>query len=207
MLELERWRELVQRLGSKSDMDELFLRLCEAYSEPHRAYHTSDHIEHSLCELDRAADLAERLGEVEVAIWFHDAIYTLGATDNEEQSARWAAAALAAAGILAPVVMRVADLILATRHDTVPLHSDARLMVDIDLSTLGCPPKEFAKYERQIRQEHQSVPEPTYRKKRVELLQSFLSRESIYLTEFFHNLYEMQARENLSRSIAALRGA
>ena len=70
-----------------------------AYSEPHRHYHTTAHIDACLAELDLAGDLASDRGEVEVALWFHDAIYRSWRHDNEQRSADLAAETLRAAPV------------------------------------------------------------------------------------------------------------
>ncbi len=206
MKELERWRELWGRLGGDSDPEIPFSRLVEAYSEPHRAYHTLDHVRECLMEFDRARGCAQEPDEVEAALWFHDVVYVPGAADNERQSAYWAVEALTEAGVLPAVAHRVADLIMATRHTAPPAGRDARLVVDIDLSILGQPPEKFAAYERKIRREYGWVTEQTYRQARAKILESFLNRDAIYLTSFFRDLYETQARENVERSLARLRG-
>ena len=69
---------------------ETYERLVAAYSEPHRHYHTMRHVAACLRELDSAADLASDAREVELALWFHDAIYSTTAGDNEARSAAWA---------------------------------------------------------------------------------------------------------------------
>ena len=101
---------------------------------------------------------------------------------------------------------RIAELVLATRHLTVPRDPDARLLCDVDLSILGRGPEIFDEFERRIRREYHWVPDPAYRMARSEVLSGFLGRHPIYQTEYFGNLYEIQARANLERAIAQLAG-
>ncbi len=203
--DLERWRELWKELNCKTNADEVFSILVKFYSEPHRAYHTLGHIRHCLNEFESVRHLAMRDREIELAIWFHDAVYKPMAKDNEERSARLAEQFLLEAEVPATVVERVFKLILATKHDAIPDEPDARLLVDIDLSTLGAPEEIFDEYAKNIRFEYKHVPWLFYKRKRVALLMSFLSRPKIYLTEEFRERCEAQARQNLARSIARLR--
>jgi predicted metal-dependent HD superfamily phosphohydrolase len=77
-------------------------------------------------------------------LWFHDAVYELRRSDNEEQSARLAEGALSNAGAPREVGARVATLVLATRHTASPESTDEQLLVDIDLSILGATESRFA---------------------------------------------------------------
>jgi predicted metal-dependent HD superfamily phosphohydrolase len=45
-----------------------------------------------------------------------------------------------------------------------------------------------------------------FRRKRAEILESFLARPQIYTTQLFRDRYEASARRNLSQAIATLRG-
>jgi predicted metal-dependent HD superfamily phosphohydrolase len=101
----------------------------------------------------------------------------------------------------------VADLVLATRHDTLPADPDAQLLCDIDLSILGRDADRSARFEQQIRREYAWVPEPLYRSARAEVLAGFLARPAVYQTEFFRERYERGARSNLTRIIGELRGS
>ena len=74
--------------------------------------------------------------------------------------------------------------------------------MDIDLSILGRAPDVFEKYEADIRQEYRWVPSVIYNRKRADVLDSFLQRERIYLTQPFFDKYEKPARENIEKSIA-----
>ncbi|MCI0690564.1 N-methyl-D-aspartate receptor NMDAR2C subunit [candidate division KSB1 bacterium] len=205
MTDFERWRELWKELNCKTNADEVFRVLVTCYSEPHRAYHTLDHIRHSLNEFESVQHLAVRGKEIELAIWFHDAVYKPVAKDNEERSARLAEQFLLEAEVPATIVESVSKLILATKHVNIPHEPDARLLVDIDLSTLGAPEEIFDEYEKNIRFEYKHVPWLFYKRKRAALLTSFLSRPNIYLTEEFRDRCEAQARRNLARSLARLR--
>jgi predicted metal-dependent HD superfamily phosphohydrolase len=77
-------------------------------------------------------------------------------------------------------------------------------MNDIDLAIFGQPADRFAEYERQIRLEYEWVDEAVYREKRAEILRGFLDRPRIYLTDYFHQRLDQQARANLSELIRLL---
>jgi predicted metal-dependent HD superfamily phosphohydrolase len=101
----------------------------------------------------------------------------------------------------------VDDLILFTRHDLDPDTRDGKLMVDIDLASLGLPPEMFDANGRAIREEYAHVPEDDFRRGRASLLGRFLNRPRIYLTDEFFNRYETQARQNLRRSLNSIDAA
>jgi predicted metal-dependent HD superfamily phosphohydrolase len=153
-----------------------------------------------------ARALAERPAEVELALWFHDAIYDTRAADSEERSAAWARASLARADAEPAVAERVAALVLATEHAVHVARGDAALLVDVDLSILGAAPARFDEYEAQVRREYAWVPEPGFRAARAEILAGFLARPRIFTTEHFFGRLETPARANLARSLARLRG-
>lgn len=205
MTNLKRWQNLWHSIGGQSEAEVHFAELKERYSEPHRAYHTLDHISNCLAQFDLVRHQAARPDEVEFALWLHDVIYDPHVSDNEEKSAQWAVDMLHQGTVPAAVIARVAELILITRHTTVPEDIDAQLVVDIDLSILGCVPDIFAVYEDQIRYEYNWVPDEVYRQERARILERFLARPAIYLTPFFKGHYEVQARKNLKQSILKLR--
>ena len=203
-MDLERWTALWQRLGARSTGLAVFERLAAAYAEPTRTYHNAKHIGDCLTLLDTSRRLAGHPDEVEAAIWFHDAVYVPGRTDNEEQSAELARTSLLEAQVASEATERVCALVLATRHATTPHQPDESLLCDIDLSILGAPPERFDLFERQIRQEYANVPEQIYRRRRSEILRRFLNRPSIFQTAWFRERYEAPARENLERVLRTL---
>jgi predicted metal-dependent HD superfamily phosphohydrolase len=207
MICIERWRAVWNLLGIEPALympEHLFAELIACYSESHRQYHNLTHLKECLLQFDQACFLAEHPAEVEIAIWFHDAIYNTRRSNNEEKSALWARDCLAAANVDAAVAKRVYSFILATRHDVIPQVMDACLLVDIDLSILGANPDHFDEYEYQIRQEYAWVPDCLFCRKRRALLQGFLARARIFNTTYFVERYEKQARLNLNRSLDKL---
>ena len=202
-MEFGRWQSLMARLGLAAHRD-TFDALHAAYSEPHRAYHTAEHIAACLRHLDEAADLAGAPDEIEIALWFHDAVYKTRAQDNERRSARWAVEFLKSSGTSEDVIARVERHIIATEHSAVPNEPDSALLVDIDLAILGAPADAYRVFETNIRREYKWVPGPLFRRKRAEVLESFLARPRIYATDRFRDRYEVAARRNLTAAIAEL---
>jgi predicted metal-dependent HD superfamily phosphohydrolase len=199
-----RWLAFWTRAGAWGDPEPEWRSLSARYEEPHRAYHTLRHIAHCLDELESARGLAADPLAVEMALWYHDAVYDPRAKDNEERSADLAARASAAMGLAAGFGARVAGLIFVSTHRAPAADPDPKLFADIDLSILGQAPEAFDEYERQVRVEYSWVPEPAFRAGRSAILRSFLERPSVYGTDFFRQKYEAAARQNLSRSIARL---
>jgi predicted metal-dependent HD superfamily phosphohydrolase len=204
MTTLVRWQSVWRELGASDAHADLFDRLVACYSEPHRKYHTMQHLNECFAHMERVRSIAERPGEVELALWFHDAVYKTSRQDNEERSADWARESAQAGGLSVEQANRIFALVMVTKHNAVPVGRDAELLVDIDLGILGSGPARFDQYEVQVRQEYSWVPGPLYRKERRKILQEFASRPTIYCTEYFRAAYEAQARDNIARSLAQL---
>jgi predicted metal-dependent HD superfamily phosphohydrolase len=198
------WFLLWQRLDTQGDPHKAYNDLVARYSEPHRAYHTMEHIGHCLHEFEQVRHLAINASAIELALWYHDAVYDTKAKDSEERSAVLAEEVVKKALLPDNLGRLVVNLIAATKHTSVHTDSDVQLIVDIDLSILGQSEERFDEYERQIRREYKWVAEDVFAAGRSAILKSFLDRPTIYSTQFFRNKYEAQAQRNIIRSVAKL---
>lgn len=208
MFTAKRWVQLWQRLGAPRQADnalaDTFAALAARYAEAHRHYHTAQHILECLAHFDGARSLCRHADEVELALWFHDAIYNCRAQDNEAQSAHWAMRVMRDAGLADDAQERVHALIMATCHEALPDTQDSQVLVDIDLAILGADAARFDQYEDQVRAEYDFVPAILFRRTRKKILKGFLARPGIYATAYFKAQLEKRARENLARSLAKL---
>ena len=195
---MDRWRFRANR--------DVFNALVSAYSEKVRYYHTIEHLEACLENLDRCAELADHLHEIELALWFHDAIYWPLSGENELKSADWAGSFLSKNGASSDQVSRVHKLVMTTQHPSEPGSKDESILLDIDLAILGADSETYEAFERGVRREYRLIPAFIFRRKRAELLRSFLERPQIYHTEPFRSQLEARARENMSNAISRLSG-
>lgn len=198
-----RWHSLMGSLGLSAAPD-VYAALCQAYGEKHRHYHTHEHINAMLRHLDACKNQVLIADELELAIWYHDAIYRPFSSTNEADSAAWAGEFLQQQGYPAAGIHRVQGLIMATEHNGPAKTTDQQWLVDIDLSILGTRPEVYAEYEQQLRREYRWVPGFLFRKKRAALLQTFLDQLPIYHTPFFQDRYEAAARNNLKTAVEQL---
>ncbi len=201
----QHWMSLWERFGAQGDAPKVYNDLADRYAEPHRAYHTLEHIGHCLDELEQVRHLATNPDAVELALWYHDAVYDTKAKDSEERSATLAVEMMRSASLSDNLEQLVANLITATKHTTAYTDPDVQLLVDIDLSILGQTEDKFDEYEWQVRKEYEWVSEDAFVAGRLAILKSFLDRPTIYSTQFFYNKYEVQARRNIAKSLARLR--
>lgn len=202
-MDQQRWQQLMQALQF-ADNDETYHKLYQAYSEPHRYYHSAAHIEDCLTKLDSVREQAQTPAHIELAIWFHDAIYKPLSSSNEIDSAQWAYRFVIKQPASDVMAQQIYTLVMATVHNAPVTQHDMSLLVDIDLSILGADSQRYNEFEQQIRQEYSSVPTFIFRRKRKSILQSFLSRARIFQHEYFYQLYEQQARSNLRNAIDSL---
>jgi len=130
------WRELdvpmtPALLGA---FDELNAR----YSEPHRKYHTVRHLDECFSKLGEIRPFAEHPAEVEVALWYHDAVYEQRSDQNEAKSAELAAATVRSAGKPAGCAQRIAALIIfSTALFRERYEGQARANIERSLKQLG----------------------------------------------------------------------
>jgi len=206
----EAFTVLWRKAGCSGDGILWYERLRAGWQSPGRAYHDWRHLGECLTEFDtvRESFPEANLPVVELAIWFHDIVYNPKAIDNEERSADLAVEALHEGGAAEDLVSAVFALVMATKSHNVPpgdLGKNTALLLDIDLSILGKPSERYWEYEEQIRMEYEWVPMQVFSEKRAEILQGFLSRPRLYLTEPFYDRYEATARSNLAAAIHHLR--
>ena len=209
MTEIGPWIETWRSLGVTDSpaLRRLHGDVLGRYAEPHRHYHTAQHLAECFEKVGAIISLAEHPAEVHVALWFHDAIYDTGRHDNEERSAAWARSAAQELGAAPDSAQRIHDLIMLTRHAAEPVGVDGQVLVDADLSILGAPPARFQEYEAQVRREYEWVAEAVFRSTRARILKEFLNRRHLYCTAHFRERYEGQARRNLRDSLESLGAA
>lgn len=177
-----------------------------AYSEPHRHYHTLEHIEDCLAHLAAVEGLsAEERRTLELAIWWHDAVYDPTRGDNEAVSAEWARRDLTAMGEPPGAIEEVSRLILLTSgHAVEPGDRLGAVLVSIDLSILGRAPAAYDRYAAQVREEYGFVADDAWRAGRAAVLRRFLEAPVIYADPTFADRYEKAARGNMARELERL---
>ena len=180
-------------------------QIVDRYNEKHRCYHTLRHLEECFEHWASVRSTTSHPAEVEVALWFHDAIYDTRRNDNEQRSANWAREIALLAAVSMEASQRIFDLIMYTRHAVQqPVGADAQTLIDIDLAILGADSDRFVEYEDQIRREYSWVPDNDFQKARFAILNEFLKREHIYFTSWFRDRYETRARDNIGQSLETL---
>jgi predicted metal-dependent HD superfamily phosphohydrolase len=170
------------------------------YTRSDRFYHDINHINDGLNNFEEIRHLAEDPNSLEMAWWWHDFVYDTRSSTNELNSALKAGCILVNLGIQKSFRHKVIQRIVATKHDHIPNDFDSKLIVDIDMASLGTPPNIFDQNTSNIRQEYLHISDEEFRVGRIEFFRKFLaSQPSIYLTDYFRDKYEAQAQENLRR--------
>ena len=177
-------------------------------AEPHRVYHGQAHID-ALLEAFRARRGTVRDPDaVELAIWFHDAVYRPGAADNERRSAALLRA-LPEGAVPAPTLAAAETMILATERHAVPdglPAADVALFLDMDMAILGAAPNAYDGYAAGVAREFVPVVgAAAYRQGRAAFLRGALaSGRPLFVTARARAALEGPARSNMRRELAAL---
>jgi predicted metal-dependent HD superfamily phosphohydrolase len=192
------WTEsLVSAGAAPDDLERVLDDLRSRYEEPHRRYHTLEHLDEMLAAVDELADQVDDLDAVRLAVCYHDAIYEPRSSTNEADSAILARDELVGLGLPADRAERVAELVRTTADHT-PTGGDAGVLADADLWILGAPPARYRRYADDVRREYGYVSDEGWRLGRAAVLADFLRRDRLYTTDRFHAARDRQARANLA---------
>lgn len=168
------------------------------YDEPHRHYHDLGHVTFCLKNLDLVKDRLPDPRAAELAIWFHDVIYRPGSRSDEEDSKNWFFKN--ASGVLKEeIVADVCRLILATKHDHVPDNLDEQFICDVDLSSFGVDWKTYLADSAGLRLERADQSDVEFYTSKIKFLTMLKNRERIFSTDFFREILESRARQNIER--------
>jgi len=178
--------------------------LQQRYSESVRHYHNMGHVSFCLEQLDLVYSLLRDPGSVELAVWFHDVVYTPSSPGNEAESADLFRRS--ATGAATTLVDSVSALILETKHVDQPTDGDACYLVDIDLASLGQPWSWFLRDTQALRREQSATADEEYHRAHAAFLGRLLARPHLYSTEFFRSRYEDRARRNIQRCLKSPAG-
>jgi predicted metal-dependent HD superfamily phosphohydrolase len=184
--------------------EELREDLLARWSETHRKHHTVGHLHEMLDAIAVLADAGVEFDReaVELAAWFHDAIYEIGRDDNEDRSAELARELLASS----PIRDEVARLVLVTKTHEVPeLDNNGAVLSDADLSVLGSEPFRYLAYAAAVREEYADVPDEVFKPARAQVLSALLDGQ-LFHTAVGRERWEERARRNIAEEIAELTG-
>ena len=183
------------------------------YNEPQRAYHSLQHIQQLFGQFDQVKNNLHEPHIIALALLYHDVIYEPTRSDNELKSAEYAVESLT--GYLnAEQCQHIYALIMMTASHQVEKwlnkakerekYSDAAYLLDMDLSILGSSWSVYEHYAHAVRQEYAHVSDDDYRVGRMAVLKELLAHPTLYLTDYYYERLEKQARKNIEHEITLL---
>ena len=201
----EIWNILAFKLKiSTKDSARIFQEIETRYAEPHRTYHTMIHIYQLFMLMENHPSEIKNHTLVELSILFHDIIYNPQQNDNEEKSAALADE-LVGKYLDASTRHELKLMIESTQlHKPILASSDNKYFLDMDTSILGVSTRIYNQYVKKIREEYRVLSREHFDLGRKDFLINFLKRPRIFYTELYHEQFEDQARENISKEISLL---
>ena len=179
------------------------------YNEAQRAYHSLQHIEQLFAQFKQIKHVLNESHIIALALFYHDVIYAPTRSDNELKSAEYAVEALRPY-LSAEQCQHIYALIMMTANHKLAECSnaqknfDAAYLLDMDLSILGASWTDYEQYAQAVRQEYAHVSNPDYRDGRRAVLTELLAHPKLYLTDYYYDRLEKQARQNIKREIKIL---
>lgn len=196
-------------LGRQAPLATRLDAVLRMWSQPQRAYHGAEHLDRMLGATKWLADELDVRDpavtvSLELAVWYHDAVYDARSTDNEARSAELARQSL---GGLLPdrTVAQVARLVLLTAgHSVSEDDLEGCLVVDADLSILGAEPAVYDNYRRGVRAEYAHLDEATFIAGRSAFLRGMLERSRVFNTAPARLAWQARAHDNMADELEIL---
>lgn len=198
-----RWHTLASRFcDSEERIGAAWDAIVEAYSNPVRAYHNLDHVRDCL---DRMRGMGISYSEMQLALWFHDAVYVAGRDDNELKSAKLMEDWAVALDFPTEYIDEAWRLIMVTaRHHEAHTRFE-KIVADIDLWCLASAPEDYLATCLQIRDEFSQFSDSEFYEGRAKWLRSMLDQSRIYKSWWADQEgLEERARDNMETELAAI---
>jgi predicted metal-dependent HD superfamily phosphohydrolase len=201
---VEAWATLLSRHTDNPAAAGVGRDLVASWAEPHRRYHSVEHLRGILAHVEELAAFADEPDAVRLAAWYHDAVYA-GRPDDEERSARRAEQDLSRLGLQPQLVDEVARLVRMTvTHDPAAGDRNGEVLSDADLASLALPRERYERNTAAIRAEYEHVPDEVFRRGRMQVLVALLGGPGVYRTEYARREWEAPAQRNLRAELAML---
>jgi predicted metal-dependent HD superfamily phosphohydrolase len=198
--------------------------LSTLYAQSHRHYHNINHVNQCLGELQRLQKVNHILFKskiIEEAIWFHDAVYNQYAEpgENERESANLAWQYSRNADTLSDTLSSepLRNIILATANHTETQEfspkdfreyvGEAKIMLDIDLHSLGGSWDSYIENGKNIRKEFPYISDNLFLKNRLGFLETLNKRESFFYTDYFKEKYHASSKQNVNKDILLIKNS
>lgn len=201
---ISRWDLLFDGLNPAGDAHAVGTALIRRWAEPHRRYHDLVHLRAVLEGVDALDAHASDPVAVELAAWYHDAVYA-GSPDDEENSARVAEEDLTALRLPDQLVVETARLVrLTASHRPEPGDRNGEVLCDADLAILAANPQAYARYVDAVRAEYAHVPDDDFRRGRAQILRALLDGPALFRTPVGREHWEAGARTNVEAELRTL---
>jgi predicted metal-dependent HD superfamily phosphohydrolase len=177
--------------------------LVKAYNEPHRCYHTVNHIVDGLNVMQKLPYAFDRTQKI--AFIFHDVVYDVKSATNEEDSVKVAMDCLME-NMCKEEFQLLKKYIISTKHDAISREAaklDTRVatFLDVDLFSLGSFEYEGykANYAKLIAMEYVRVYGlENYSKGRLTFVKQMLKCDYVYHSDYVRKILDKNAKKNLA---------
>jgi predicted metal-dependent HD superfamily phosphohydrolase len=204
----EKWFNLAGKYSNDTELvQKMFSEIECAYNSADRHYHNIGHIDNLLYLSDQYKSFLKDKDAVDFSIFYHDFVYSVGRSDNEDKSAYTAKKRLADLNLPHVKIESVVHFIHATQVHQLTgesNESDLAWFLDFDMSVLSEEWDKYLEYTRQVRKEYSIYPDFLYKQGRKKFLQQTLGSLFIFHTSLFRNYQEQQARENMRKELEGL---
>lgn len=199
--------------------------LLNEYNKPHRHHHNTDHICYVLNVLRDYKELFSNFEAAELAAKFHDIVYNVDESyqynehrscmkflerielDNPNFSYNIGNNDFRTAHLVIHMIKctngHTLNQIEDIRNFTDGEIEDIKMFLDADIKILAESEDRVIQFENDIRKEFSCYDDSTYRVGRINVLQSFLNRPNIFMSQIGAGL-EQKARNNLQLLIDGL---
>ncbi len=205
----KRWFGLTKELNIDTQLaSKMYAKIEKKYSESHRKYHNLQHLRELFTYVDEYEEIIEEKVLVELAIWYHDIVYSVWRpAKNELKSAEFALKEIPEDILSHEEKGRLFCWIESTKKHIIPTEHatlSGQLFMDFDMAIIGTVHEKYLIYAQNIREEYGIYPDLLYQPGRRKALQGFLAGGKLFLTDIFRENYEAQARKNISYELEKL---